>query len=184
MHTYLSQGSPNSTLGRNRRVLFLLLRVQYVQYKYSTISMYCIVVHELNRNPFSVHTRTAPDPANQSTVAYYSTCTVLVRVCQWRSAPITNHKTSATETQPTWIAPYVPSAHNFQIRQTSKLDTALQITATLHRPSIEMILKTSRTLISRVAARPSSMLMARRSFSNCEPVERIRCVFEEYRKQQ
>ncbi|CAB9517317.1 expressed unknown protein [Seminavis robusta] len=46
-----------------------------------------------------------------------------------------------------------------------------------------MILNSSRLLIARVATRPSSMAMGRRAFSDCEPVERIRCVFEEYRRE-
>ena len=48
-----------------------------------------------------------------------------------------------------------------------------------------MIMNASRTLISRMAMRPGVAATASsRAFSNCEPVERIRGVFEEYRLQQ
>ena len=49
-----------------------------------------------------------------------------------------------------------------------------------------MIVNTSRTLIiSRMATRQSpNTIMARAFSSNCEPVERIRSVFETYRREQ
>jgi len=43
----------------------------------------------------------------------------------------------------------------------------------------------ARTMMTRIATRTSSLTQNNaRMFSNCEPVERIRGVFEEYRKEQ